>query len=320
MRQNAQVSAAIDPESNRPPTGRQVLLRHGDHEAVTVAVAAGLRSYTVAGRALVDGFDEDAKPTGGRGQTLAPWPNRIADGRYELDGNQQLALTEPLQRNAIHGLLRWVEWEPEQVADAEVTWKAMVVPQPGWPTSLECRVTYRLADDGLTVTTRARNVGAKACLYGTGAHPYLTAGTSLVDAATLRVPASTWYETDDRGIPVGTHPVTSTPYDFRTASVIGDRVLDTAYGDLERDADGRWHVDLTAPDGAGLSLWGDAAYGWVQVFTGDTLAADQRRRGVAVEPTTCPPNAFNADDREAAGVVRLEPGDVHVATWGITPR
>jgi len=50
------------------------------------------------------------------------------------------------------------------------------------------------------------------------------------------------------------------------------------------------------------------------VFTGDPLA-DVNRRSVAIEPMTCPPNAFRTGD----GVIRLEPGESFRGVWGITP-
>ena len=48
---------------------------------------------------------------GGAGQILAPWPNRIRDGRYTFDGEPIPAvLTEPARHNAIHGLVNWARW------------------------------------------------------------------------------------------------------------------------------------------------------------------------------------------------------------------
>ena len=304
------------PPAARPPTGEQVRLRSGDHEAVTVAVAAGLRTCSLGGRPVVDGYAQDERPGGGRGQTLVPWPNRVAGGRYRFDGvDQQLPLTEPAKGNASHGLARWVEWRVAEQADDRVTWEHVIASQPGWPTSLLVRVTYALDDAGLSVTTTARNVGAAACPYGTGAHPYLTVGTATVDDVVVRLPASRRFETDERGIPVGSEPVAGTPYDLRTPQQLGDRVLDTAYGDLERDDDGCWRVRLAAPgDDTAVTLWADEAYGYAQLFTGDGLPADQRRRGLAVEPMTCPPNAFVSGE----AVVRLEPGATHTARWGIS--
>jgi aldose 1-epimerase len=293
-----------------------VRIAHGDWEAVTVAVAAGLRTCSFGGRSVVDGFAEDERPSGGRGQTLVPWPNRVAGGRYRFEGvEHQLPLTEPGKGNASHGLARWVEWHVADRAQDAVTWEYVVAPQPGWPTSLLVRVSYALADDGLTVTTVATNVGAAACPYGTGAHPYLTVGTPTVDDAVVRLPANRWSETDQRGIPVGSASVDGTAYDLRSPRQLGDTVLDTPYADLDRDDDGRWRVRMAAPgEDEPLELWADEAYGYAQLFTGDGLPEDERRRGLAVEPMTCPPNAFVTGE----GVVRLEPGSTHTARWGIS--
>ncbi|WP_426565646.1 aldose 1-epimerase family protein [Angustibacter sp. McL0619] len=317
---NASPTSNPTADAPLPPTGEQVRISHAGHEAWTVAVAAGLRSLSLDGRPVVNGFAESERPSGGRGQTLVPWPNRIAGARYALDGaEQQLAVSEPSTGNAIHGLLRWVAWHVVAADTEQVTWECTLPPQPGWPTSLRARVSYALDDGGLTVTVRVRNVGDADCLYGTGSHPYLTAGTELVDDILLTVPAGTWYDTDALGIPTGAHSVDGTPYDLREPTRIGERVLDTAYGDLDRDADGRWRIRLTDPGtDRDVVLWADGAYNWAQVFSGDTLGPLQRRRGLAVEPMTCPPDAFNAPDPAAAGVVRLAPGDEHVATWGLS--
>ena len=68
------------------PTGAQHEISLGDQVAVVTEMGATLRSYDVAGRAVLDPFAQDRRPDGGRGQLLAPWPNRIRDGRYTLRG------------------------------------------------------------------------------------------------------------------------------------------------------------------------------------------------------------------------------------------
>ena len=96
---------------------------------------------------------------------------------------------------------------------------------------------------------------------------------------------------------------------------MGDVQLDHCFTDLERDDDGRVRVTLASPDDdTGLSLWADDAYQYVMVYSGDSRQ-DVSRRSLAVEPMTCPPNAF----RSGEGVVTLEPGDSHTATWGLSP-
>ena len=61
-------------------------------------------------------------------------------------------------------------------------------------------------------------------------------------------------------------------------------------------------------------VWMDAAYRYVLLFTGDL--PDVGRRSLAVEPMTCPRNAF----RTGEGLIRLAPGDRVEARWGIVPQ
>ena len=71
-------------------------------------------------------------------------------------------------------------------------------------------------------------------------------------------------------------------------------------------------VELREPGGDGLTLWVDDAYRYLMIFTGDALP-DVNRRSVAIEPMTCPPNAF----RTGTDVIRLEPGESWTGAWGI---
>jgi len=301
----------------RPPSGEQFVIHNDTHAVTVVEVGAGLRSYSFRGRPVLDGYAEAAVCDGARGQTLLPWPNRIAGGSYEFDGvAHQLALTEPDNGAAIHGLTRWVNWHRTENTEDRVVLRYVLHPQPGWPGLLECEVEYRLDDRGLTVSTRARNAGAEPCPYGAGAHPYLTVGTPLIDQATLTVPADRYYLNDEHKIPFGVEAVDGTGFDFREPRPLGDRQLDVAYTALRRDPDGRARARLANPDGPTVSLWVDAAYGYLEIFTGDSLPnPDRRRTGLGVEPMTCAPNAFRSGD----GLIVLAPGQSHVAGWGIEP-
>lgn len=294
------------------PTGDQYVLRHADATAVVVELGAALRSFSVGEQDVVDGFGADEPISGGRGQLLAPWPNRITDGSYSWDGQEQrLPLSEPAAGNAIHGLLRWTPYRLVERTDQRVVLAAQVYPQAGYPFHLEVVAEYALGGDGLTASVRARNIGATTAPYGVGHHPYLTAGTPLVDDATLTVPASSWLRTDERGTPVATEPVKGTDYDFTGERRIGTQLVDSAFVDLLRDADGRAVVRLADPAGAAVELELGEGVECVQVYTGDKLPPDARRRGIAVEPMSCPADAFRSGD----SLVRLEPGQEHRFSW-----
>jgi aldose 1-epimerase len=297
------------------PSGEQFELAHGDQRAVVVEVGAGLRTYSRQGVDVLDGYGRDERCTSGRGQVLAPWPNRIDGGSYEFGGSRhQLALTEPENGNAIHGLVRWSPWRPAEREADRVVMEHVVHPQPGYPFTLGLSVDYTLSDSGLTVRTTATNLGPDACPFGCGQHPYLTLGTPTVDVLELTAPGGRVLHSDERGLPVGSDEVDGGAYDFRSPRTLGATKLDNAFTELERDADGMARVTLREPGGAGLVLWVDESYGYLQLFTGDPLP-DVARRSLAVEPMTCAPNAF----RTGEGLARLEPGRSTTSTWGIEP-
>jgi aldose 1-epimerase len=297
--------------------GGQIEIASGPQRVGVTALGGGLRSYEVAGRPLLDGFPPVERATSGRGQVLAPWPNRIEDGSYEFDGKRmQLPLTEPEHGNAIHGLVRSANWNVVDLEDHRVLLDYVLEPQPGYPFTLGLSVEYSLSDTGLTVQTTASNLGMETCPFGSGQHPYLTLGTPTVDGLRLEVPAEVVLLSDERGLPVSSESVAGTDYDFRAGRAIGGSVLDNGFAGLERDDDGRARVLLDDPDsGDGVTLWVDESYPYLMVFTGDPLP-DVARRSLAVEPMTCPPNAFRTGD----SLFRLKPGDTTASTWGIEPR
>lgn len=299
---------------NALPSGEQIEIRAGEHRVVVVEVGAGLRSYSVAGRDVLDGYDEHDMATAGRGQVLVPWPNRLEDGAYDFGGDHhQLSLTEPTTGNAIHGLVRWVAWAVLERGEDRVVLGYALHPQPGYPFSLELSIAYLVTDAGLRVTSTATNVGRQACPHGSGQHPYLTVGTPTVDSIVLRAPGGSVMHFNQRGLPLDTGPVDATEYDFREPRAIGTTKLDNAYTDLVRGADGLARVELRRPDGAAaVSLWLDETYPYLQLFTGDPLPS-VNRRSLAVEPMTCAPNAF----RTGEGVRVLEPGESTTSIWGI---
>jgi aldose 1-epimerase len=141
----------------------------------------------------------------------------------------------------------------------------------------------------------------------------VTFGTETIDEVVRQVPARTVLRTDGRGLPVDALAVEGTDYDFRDARAIGTAKLDNAFTTLSHEGDGVACVVLRDPESnASITLWVDDAYPYLMIFTGDTLP-DVNRRSVAVEPMTCPPNAF----RNGTDVIALEPGASWTGAWGI---
>lgn len=297
-----------------PRSGRQLTLVGHGYEAAVASVGATLRRLTFDGRDLIVPFDADEVRPAYRGATLAPWPNRVVDGTYSFGGDEhQLALTEPARGHALHGLLAWTEFADRAVEDDRVELAAVIEPQLGYPFRVEVTVEFRLTVEGLTQTVTARNLGADAAPWGTGPHPYLVAGDGRVDDWTLTLPASEVLTvTPDRLSPVAVEPIDQHPeWDFRAARPIGDVFIDHAFTELTR-TDGIAEVRVTAADGHGVTLRWDESCPWVQVHTADLPDdAANHRIGLAVEPMTCPPDAFNS----GVDLIVLEPGAESAASW-----
>jgi len=298
-----------------PLTGTQHEISAGDYRATVAELGAGLRQLSYRGRPVISEYEPDELPPAAAGQLLAPWPNRIDGGHYSFAGTDyQLDLSEPAKGNAIHGLTRWAGWQASQHEPGSVRLSHLLHGQPGYPFCLDLAADYRLtANGGLEVSITALNAGTRPAPYGTGSHPYLTAGTPAIDECELALPAAQWLPADSRGIPAAApQDVTGTPQDFRKARAIAGARLDHAFTGLSRDAGGLAWVRLSA-SGVRVSFWAGEGYQWLQVFTGDALDAPHRRRALAIEPMTCPPNAFVT----GLDLITLDPGSSVTHAWGI---
>jgi aldose 1-epimerase len=301
-----------------PPSGEQHEIRHADQAAIVTEVGATLRAYSADGLDVLDGFSVDEPSSAGRGQVLAPWPNRLDGGRYEFDGRPgTAAIDEPERGNAIHGLVRWLPWLVASRTDDAVALECVLHPQPAYPWRLELGLEYRLVADGLEVVARATNASAEAAPFGIGFHPYLTIGMP-VDDVRLTIPASRRLTTDERALPAGEEDVAGNEFDFTVGRPVGATRLDTCFTGLARGSDGRSRARLESTDGGrGVEVWSDEAFGYLQAYTGDTLEpASRRRQAVAIEPMTCPPNAFAS----GVDVIRLDPAASWSGSWGIAFR
>jgi aldose 1-epimerase len=302
-----------------PVSGEQWTIRDGDQEVTVVEVGGGLRTYRVGNADVLAGYGADEFCRAGRGQVLMPWPNRIRDGRYAFGGTEhQLALTEAAFHNASHGLVRWSSWAAVPRSDESSLTVAMrLFPQPGWDGCLDIATTYRLGDDGLSVTPAVTNAGEVEVPFGYGAHPYVALGDTPLAQVQLTVPGAMEVVVDEQKIPTATEPVRPET-DFRTARVLGSTSLDTAFTGLSRSTQtGAWEVVVGGlADGGSVTVWGDEAFDWAQVFT--AKGADtgvEGSRGIAVEPMSCPANAFNSGE----GLVVLRPGQSWTGSWGVKP-
>lgn len=303
-----------------PLSGTAHVLRSGHYEARIASVGATLRSLQYDGADLVVPFAENEIRPSMRGALLAPWPNRLADGQYEFGGEiNRLVQNEPETRNAAHGLIAWTDFSATAEAHDRVTLTGVIAPQPGYPWRVRIDAEFRLGPDGLAQEITATNESATAVPVGLGGHPYLTLGAPRergIDDLTFEMDAAQLLlVTADRMLPersVHVADPAAEGRDFRASRRIGATTINNAYTGFAR-RNGRARAQLRADDGSGVEITWDERCPWAQVYTSDHGAGDDFRSGIAVEPMTCPPDAFNSRH----DLLVVSPGGSVSAGWVI---
>lgn len=292
------------------PNGEPVILEAGDYKATVASVGAALVGLSFRGEDIVLPFPTDELPPAYAGKVLMPWPNRITAGTYSFGGQRyELPVNEAATGSALHGLALWNHWQVEQRSSSDVVLTHLLHGEPGYPFQLALSARYTLdAENGLAVHLAATNCGGTAAPYGCGSHPYITVGGEDVSTCELSFPAGKVLLTDDRLQPTELLDTGGTDFDFVQARTVGSQSLDHAFTGLP---DGPWSVTLRNPAlklAAVVEADGTSAP-WLQVYSGELRG----RKGMAVEPMTCPPNAFNTGQ----DLVVLEPGGSHSLAFRI---
>jgi aldose 1-epimerase len=310
-----------------------------------MTLGASLQAFDVPDRAgkLADvtlGYD-DARSYVDRhnywGQTIGRYANRIAGGRFTLDGTAyQLPLND--KTNSLHGGTTGFDnrnWEITEVSQAGGLAKvAMRLVSPagdqGYPGTLTVTATYTLDDKGALTIDFAAATDAPTIVNLTNHALFNLAGEGAPGGALphrLTVAASRYTPVDATLIPTGAlAPVKGTPFDFTRP-----RVLDTVVRDgrdpqiaLGRGVDHNFVLDagltrepklaarLEDP-GSGRVLEVLTDQPGIQVYTGNFLDGSlvgknghvyRMGDGIALEPQVFP----NTPNTPAFGTARVDPG------------
>jgi aldose 1-epimerase len=191
------------------------------------------------------------------GALCGRYANRIADGRFELEGKTyQLAVNKG--GNHLHGGMRGfdkVVWkaEPFQNADGQGVVFTHVSPDgdESYPGTLHLRVTYTLTEKSeLAIEYHATT--DKTTVVNLTQHSYFNlagAGTGSIVGHEIQIHASRITPVNDRLIPTGElMPVEGTPFDFRKPAVVGARI-DNEHEQLVRGRGYDHNFVLDHPDG-----------------------------------------------------------------------
>ena len=297
----------------KPFTGNQYTIHAGEWRAVVTELGASLRTLEWRGTDIVVPFDPDKPMPCCNGWILAPYPNRVTDGRYTFEGTTyQMPIDEPDRHCSLHGYAYRYMWTLEDLRDDAVTLSWRMPALQGYPFDITVTATYRLTVVGLDVTIAVRNNGAVDAPWAVSVHPWLfnghhTTGDAIQadnDRCRLELHAAEHVTVDDCLLPTGTEPVAGTMYDLNDGPTLAGRPFDDAWTGLERAADGTTSAVFTRPDGVKVTLIGDHTITSWQVCTGTGFPEETHQPGVAVEPMTAYADAF----RTGRDLVTLAPG------------
>lgn len=273
------------------------------------------------------------------GTTVGRFANRLAAGRFTLDGK---AYQTPVNngKNALHGgtagfdKVLWDVVSVKEGAAASVTLR-YVSPDgdQGYPGTMTINAVYSL-DERNNLTVEYTATTDKATIVNITNHAYWNlSGEGSANGAMghlLTIPADTYLPTDAGAIPTGEfRPVAGTVFDFRKARVVGDRVRDARDEQIRfgRGYDHNWVVGRKVITGQQLmarvqdpvsgrsfELWSNQP--GVQFYSGNFLDGTSHGKSkkvyrmgdtIVLEPQIFP----DAPNQKGFPDARLEPGQTY---------
>lgn len=244
-----------------------------------------------------------------RGAKLSPYPNRVAQGKYNFEGKEyQLPINAP--PHALHGLC----WNLPLTIKAQLlsTELAQLILQAdynsfdvGYPFNYHIEIEYRLESAQLTCITRVTNTGNQAIPIGDGWHPYFTLGSNI-DKLKLQLPASRQLELDNSLIPTGKYVDNNL---FVEPLLLKGINLDHCFEAQQKEGIIETKL-MDDTNNISIIVWQQAAkhgYNYIQAYT------PPDRNSIAIEPMSCAPNAFN----NQMGLLILQPNELAEFSFGV---
>jgi aldose 1-epimerase len=164
------------------------------------------------------------------GATIGRYGNRIAKGKFKLDGKEyRLATNNGV--NHLHGGkkgFQYVVWDAKQIGDSllELTYLSPDG-EEGYPGNLQVKVSYLLNDNNELVLSYEAGTDKKTVVNLTN-HAFFNLngqGSGTINNHLLSIYADYYTPVDSTLIPTGKiEPVANTPFDFRSSAKIGQRV------------------------------------------------------------------------------------------------
>jgi aldose 1-epimerase len=259
-------------------------LTNGDAEAVINLVGSALVGLRFGNHIVIP--EVNLAPKTYAGSLLAPWPNRIAQGRYKFEGlDHQLEIRDGLG-NALHGLVDQSTAEVVETRAGFLKLATKVEAAAGYPWNLIVEATFDLTADELVISYFVTNVGSGNAPVGIGTHPYFP----FSDDTTVEVNAATAFVHGSNMLPVSQTTAVEIGLGPGNAVLVRDLKLDTQFTGVTNPVATLRTLDYS------LDIWHDNAP-WLMIYTTNKFPwADGTGNAIAIEPQTCPADAFNTGE------------------------
>jgi aldose 1-epimerase len=227
-------------------------------------------------------------PTRLSGFPLVPYSNRIADARFDWNGQSiKLAANRADEPHALHGMGWQRAWQVSELTAASALLRLDHAGDAFWPWPLRAEQRITLGNDRLTLDLSAVNLADQPVPLAIGHHPYFPRGDARVKLA-----AETVWLADARNLPAsGCAP--AGPLDLSAGPDISGRAIDNCYSGVS------WPVRIDWPDSA-LTIAASANLPCAVVYA--NAGAD----ALCIEPVA---HLSNALGRRDAAMPVIAPGE-----------
>ena len=285
-------------------SGKIISLKSGKYSAKLVTVGAGIASLTYDDMNIVIPHNPREIALAHLGKFLSPWPNRLANGKYTFDGKSyQLPINDLNSNSAIHGLLAWKEWRIEDLNEDLAILQSNVTPIYGYPFLISVKAIFSLDKErGLSIKYIAQNVGNNVAPYGAGVHPYLSCDLEKIDNCNLKFLSDEVFVVDQNLNPQNLIGVDALNFNFNAPRLIANTVIDHTFKLKHKNS----RLELFNNK---LGVYLETNARWLQLYTGEKL----ERKGLAAEPMSCPPDAFNSE----IDLIHLKPGETNILEFTV---
>lgn len=164
------------------------------------------------------------------GPVVGPFGNRIAKGKFVLDG-ETYSLPTNNGPNTLHGGnigLHFIVWDAEVISDQAVLFSCQIPDgTEGFPGNRKLQVRYSINEDNELLLEYEGQTDKKTILNLTN-HAYFNLngeGSGTILNHQLQIFANQYTPVDETLIPLGAHQhVENTPFDFRELKAIGQDI------------------------------------------------------------------------------------------------